>query len=197
MDQTWRTTAKESRRTRYLEQAARLFAERGYAGVSITDLGEAAGVSGPALYKHFTSKEAVLVELLVDASERLVAGCAEVLGSGEPDAEVLAALVGFHIDFALAQPDIIRIQDRELGGLPEEAALRVRRLQRGYVQSWVAVLARLRPEVQEAELRFRVQSVFGMLNATPFSLRDMPAERASRVLSRMAVQALLDEGSAG
>ncbi len=53
--------------------AARLFAERGFHGVSVGDIGKAVGVSGPALYKHFDSKDAVLAEMLVAISERLLA----------------------------------------------------------------------------------------------------------------------------
>ena len=44
--------------------AATLFAERGYAGVTIEDLGAAVGVSGPAVYRHFPGKAAVLAAIL-------------------------------------------------------------------------------------------------------------------------------------
>ncbi|WP_397545112.1 TetR family transcriptional regulator, partial [Salinibacterium sp.] len=43
MTETWRATEKASRRALYLTAAARLFAEHGYNGVSIDDLGVAAG----------------------------------------------------------------------------------------------------------------------------------------------------------
>ncbi len=45
--------------------AERLVAERGYLAVRLEDIGAAAGVSGPAIYRHFPNKEALLVELLV------------------------------------------------------------------------------------------------------------------------------------
>ncbi|WP_313823201.1 helix-turn-helix domain-containing protein, partial [Citricoccus sp.] len=79
MTATWRATQKANRRTALMESAARLFAERGFAAVSTTELGEAVGMSGPALYKHFASKDALLAEILVDASERLLAGCRAIL----------------------------------------------------------------------------------------------------------------------
>ena len=53
------------RRAQILAVAAELFAKHGYHGVSIADLGAAVGVSGPALYRHFPSKEALLAEMLV------------------------------------------------------------------------------------------------------------------------------------
>ena len=45
-------------------EAARMFAEFGYHGVSIEDLGASVGISGPAVYKHFSSKDALLAALL-------------------------------------------------------------------------------------------------------------------------------------
>ena len=52
-----------------LATAAELFAARGFHGVSVADLGAACGISGPALYKHFPSKDAMLAEMLVSISE--------------------------------------------------------------------------------------------------------------------------------
>lgn len=54
--------------------AERLIAEHGYLAVRLEDIGAAAGVSGPAIYRHFPNKEALLVELLVGISTRLLAG---------------------------------------------------------------------------------------------------------------------------
>src|SRR5690606_39711700 len=66
-----------ARRAEILRAAAELFAARGYHGVSIEDLGRAVGTSGPALYRHFPGKEALLGAMLLDISERLAAQGAE------------------------------------------------------------------------------------------------------------------------
>ncbi|MGZ4558245.1 MAG: TetR/AcrR family transcriptional regulator, partial [Mycobacteriaceae bacterium] len=60
------------RREQLLDVAAGLMAERGFHGVSINDLGAAAGVSGPAVYRHFSSKQAILGEMLIGISQRLL-----------------------------------------------------------------------------------------------------------------------------
>lgn len=191
MTATWRETQKANRRAQLLESAASLFAERGFAAVTTVELGEAVGMSGPALYKHFASKEAILAELLVDASERLLAGCRVILAG--PDAtptDRLDELIRFHIGFAVAAPDIIRIQDRELAGLPADVNHRVRALQRTYVAEWDAVLAAARPALTPAERGVRLLGTFGLLNSTPHSAPGGGAE-AERVLARMAHDALL------
>src|SRR4029077_15387638 len=101
---TARRRAKAERRDALLSAAARLFARRGFDGVSLEDLGSAVGISGPAVYRHFTGKQAVLAALLGGARERLLRGGRAVVGSAPDDDAALAALVRFHVDFALAEP---------------------------------------------------------------------------------------------
>ena len=170
-----------------LREAARLFARRGFHGTTIEELGAACGISGPALYKHFAGKDEVLTQLLVGISERLLAGGRSVVaGTGGP-AEALRALVGFHADFATSQPDLIRVQDRDLANLPSPAARQVRVLQRAYVQLWVDVLQRVRPGLSPELARIQVQGLFGLLNSTPHTgSTAMARER----LTAMAVRAL-------
>ncbi|MGH3950933.1 MAG: helix-turn-helix domain-containing protein, partial [Pseudonocardiaceae bacterium] len=55
---------KPSRREQILAAAAELFAQHGFHGVGIDDIGAAVGISGPALYRHFRSKDAMLGEML-------------------------------------------------------------------------------------------------------------------------------------
>ena len=61
-----------STRTRILEEAARLFTEKGYEATSVQDLAEALGLSKAALYHHFRSKEEVLYEISLQALEGLL-----------------------------------------------------------------------------------------------------------------------------
>jgi len=167
--ETWRATAKARTRDRYLSAAGHLFAQRGYHAVSIDDLGSAVGVSGPALYRHFDSKEAMLIELLVDASERLMAGYEATIARGGSDLDTLRDLISFHSDFAIKGRDIIRIQDRELANLPADANHRVRQLQRVYLEGWQRIVERLRPELTPADLEVRMHALFGILNSTPYT----------------------------
>lgn len=173
-----------------LRQAARLFAERGFRGTSVEDIGAACGVSGPAVYKHFAGKDSLLARLLVDISEQLLEGGRAVVGAQPPVRDALAQLVEFHADFALAEPDVIRVQDRDLTSLRPADLARVRRLQRGYVELWTSVLRECAPALEEGTARLRVHAVFGLLNSTPHSARGR--EEARRQLVAMALRALLD-----
>ncbi|MGA9488997.1 MAG: TetR/AcrR family transcriptional regulator [Mycobacterium sp.] len=190
-----RSRRKSDRRLQLLAAAERLFAERGFLAVRLEDIGAAAGVSGPAIYRHFSNKESLLVELLVGISTRLLAGAREVRSRESDAAAVLDGLIDFHLDFALGEPDLIRIQDRDLAYLPAAAERQVRRAQRQYVEVWVGVLRELDPGLAETDARLMAHAVFGLLNSTPHSLKpaDGKAARAGRsraVMRAMTVAAL-------
>lgn len=173
-----------------MASAARLFAERGFAAVSTADLGDAVGMSGPALYRHFASKEALLCALLLDASERLLDGARSLAVGGDP-ARVFDGLIAFHLDFATTDADVIRVQDRELAVLPAAVNQEVRHLQRAYVQEWDRPFALLRPDLDEPERQTRLLAAFGLLNSTPHSAAPS-GPRAGGILAGMARRALLD-----
>lgn len=194
-----RSRLKSDRRSQLLAAAERLFAQSGYPAVRLEDIGAAAGVSGPAIYRHFPNKEALLVELLVGISTRLLAGARDVEARGDSPQEVLDGLVDFHLDFALSEPDLIRIQDRDLAHLPTAAQRQVRSAQRQYVEVWVSVLRGLRSGLAEADARLMAHAAFGLLNSTPHSMKPTGAksvgpERSRAVLRAMTISAL---GSAG
>ena len=140
-----RRPARPERRAQILATAAELFAHRGFHGVSIDELGAAVGVSGPGLYRYFPSKDAMLSEMLVGISERLLAeGTRRIAGTDGP-AAALRALIGWHVEFALTEPALITVQERNLAHLPAADRHRVRQLQRRYVETWVDVLLRVLP----------------------------------------------------
>lgn len=240
---TARDRAKADRRAALLAAAARLFAERGFDGVTLGDIGEAAGVSGPAVYRHVSGKQALLGAILVDVSERLLEGGRRVAGSSvapttaeippntpsprdrahtasAPDrpadrsadtpipaasrprvasdvrttatpADTLRALVDFHVAFALAEADVIRVQDRDLDRLSPDDRRTVRDLQNAYVAVWTEALATALPDAETpAERRVRALACFGLINSTPHSVRGVPAARVRPTLTRMALAAL-------
>jgi AcrR family transcriptional regulator len=192
MTDTVRARAKADRREALLDAAASLFADRGFTRVSLEDLGAAVGVSGPAVYRHFEGKQAVLGALLVGVSELLSSGGRAVVDSARDDAAALTALIAFHVDFALANADVIRVQDRDLDSLAEPDRHSVRTLQRSYVELWVDVLGRLRPAEERAALRTRAHAAFGLINSTPHSggTRGVELAQTRAILERMALAAL-------
>jgi AcrR family transcriptional regulator len=182
------------RRQQIIDTAADLFAKYGFHGVSVHDIGAACGISGPALYKHFPSKQALLAATLTEISQTLMDEGRRRVADAEGPADGLTALVDWHIDFALSHPSRIVVQDREWPNLDAEARAATRATQLAYIDLWVGVLRQLRPSLDQPTARATVQAGFGLLNSTPHSARISPSVMRD-VLSRMATNALL--GPAG
>lgn len=189
----WLTTTNldlvTPRRRQILDIAAELFAARGFHGVSVAELGSACGISGPALYKHFQSKDAMLAEMLVSISETLLAEGRSRVESAEGPRAALEALVEWHIEFALEHRALIVVQDRDWSSLPDEARERVRALQRSYVDVWATQVRLLDPGLSPETSRTRAHVLFGLLNSTPHSGR-LPDPQMHDVLREMAHGAL-------
>ncbi|WP_194398603.1 TetR/AcrR family transcriptional regulator [Microbacterium atlanticum] len=177
---TDRGRAKADRHATILHEAAALFAERGFSGVSLEDIGGAVGVSGPALYRHFANKQALLGAILVEVSERLLAGGRAVLAAHDDPLAQLAAIIDFHVEFALRDADVIRVQDRDLASLSESDRHTVRRLQREYVELWIGILSAVHPDRDEDDLRVRAHACFGLINSTPHTVRAARSRAGSR-----------------
>ena len=187
---TLRTRQKSDRRSQLLAAAEELFADRGFLAVRLEDIGAAAGVSGPAIYRHFPNKEALLVELLVGISTRLLTGGQDVVAEAKDPEAALAGLIEFHLDFALTEPGLIRIQDRDLANLPAPAQRQVRRAQRRYVETWVGVLRGVHPDLTEERARLMAHAAFGLLNSTPHSVRPASPGESRSALRAMTAAAL-------
>jgi AcrR family transcriptional regulator len=194
------TKSAENRREQILREAARLFAERGFHGVGVDEIGAAVGISGPGLYRHFAGKDAMLAELLVGISGRLLAAGRMRVTEAADAGGALDALIRGHIDFAIDDRPLIILHDRELDRLRDSDRKLVRQLQRQYVEEWVGVVRRVYRDATELEVRAAVHAVFGLLNSTPHlgGQRGLPDRSATAaLLRRLALGALeaLDSGT--
>jgi AcrR family transcriptional regulator len=183
-------TRDPDRRERILRAAAELVAERGFHAVSMADIGAASGIVGSGVYRHFDSKSAVLVALLDDGMERLLAGAAAAVGSGRPDAEVLDELVRDQVRFAVDDALLVRLWLREVQTLPDGDQRRLRRLQRHYVEEWVHTLRELRPELPDGDARARVHVAIGAIQSAATWNAGVPREPLAELLAECARRCL-------
>lgn len=193
-------TDAPSRREQILKEAARLFAERGFHGVGVDEIGAAVGISGPGLYRHFAGKDAMLAELLVGISGQLLTGGRRRIADtdGDPQA-VLDSLIDGHVDFALDDRPLITLHDRELDRLRDSDRKLVRQLQRQYVELWVTAVVRAYPELAEREARASVHAVFGLLNSTPHLSHPtaLPGRDATAALLHRLARGAFDAAACG
>ena len=190
-------TARGERRERILASATSLFVENGFHGAGIDDIAAAAGVTGPAIYRHFKNKDAVLVALFDRLAERLAAILDTVAatasdGSAADHRAALETLVRLHGRLAFEQRALIVVYISEERNLPEAERRRVRRFQRAYVEAWADRLCPLRPDLSDDQRRTAAHAAIGLLNSTGYR-RQVGLSRAEteEMLARMATVALL------
>ena len=153
-----------SRREEILIEAIRLFDERGFQSVSTDDIGEAAGASGPSIYKHFPTKTELLVAAVLRGGEQRRAGTARALAPTGTPGECLDRLLRSYIEFALNQSHLIGLLIGELDQLPEKERKASRQAQREYLALWTRLLTDVRPGLDTAEAKIVVLAVLTVID---------------------------------
>lgn len=184
---TRRQAEKEQRYRDLVETAGVLFGTRGFAAVTLDDIGREVGVSGQAIYRHFSGKQDLLGKMLLGVSTTLLEGGRRIQAEHRQLNDRIESLIDFHTEFALASPEIIRVQEQEMPQLLEAHRRDVRRLQREYIDIWSAAIGELHPTISPVELRTRVHGVFGLINSTVRSMkRSAQRPSASREVTDIA-----------
>lgn len=160
------------RNRKILDTAAELFYEKGFHGTSMDELGTRAGMSGPAVYRHFAGKDEILASLFGEAMDELLAATEPV---DDDPARDLERLVRFHVAFALGNRHLVNVTQREDRSLVDPWRRRVDRRRKKYVSGWESAVALYLPLSSAAEVAVATQSCLGMI----FSIAYWPT-RATR-----------------
>jgi len=188
---TAESTGRGGRREAILSSAALLFSQRGYPATGIDEIGEAAGITGPGVYRHFDNKNDVLGEVVRRAVERVVDGVADVVDDGADDWAVLEGLVRNMISAVLDDRAAWAVVVREQRHLDPAAQRVLGRAHRLHVEEWVHALSGARPDLTDAEVRVIVHGVLGV--AAPFAARydtGLAADQTAELLQATAMAIL-------
>lgn len=177
-----------SRRQGLIVATRELLRKQGWHSVSIGDIGEAAGITGPAVYRHFKNKEDLLVAVLKDAADQLWCGVEDE--EHATPAAVLEAYVDSHIAFAINNAEIVELWYQNSPHLPEPSGSAQRRLQRGYIERWNDALLALYPQLPPDEGRLMVRAAVGLIHSIVHSDGVFDSQRLATILRRMVLSAL-------
>src|SRR5438105_5041752 len=135
-----------------LKAAANLFAEQGYDSVSINEIGFAAGVTGPAVYRYFPSKEALLVAIYEHLYRRNSEGLNAALAETTEPPKTLERLIDHQIELAIDEAEKIRIVASEERHLPEAEAEALSIQRRKALRIWTDVVRQVRDDLGREEV---------------------------------------------
>jgi len=130
----------ETTRPRIFDAALRLFAQYGYAAVSMRKIASEVGLQVGALYNYTPDKQSLLVALMRDHLEDVTAAWEEQATEGSP-LERLEQFARFHIRFHHVRRDAVFIAYMELRNLTPENFAIIEELRRGYEQNLNQILA--------------------------------------------------------
>jgi AcrR family transcriptional regulator len=179
-----------ARKARILTAAADLVARRGYHAVGMADIGAAAGVTGPAIYRHFESKSAVLVALFDRVIDSLLDNASRIVDETNDLSTALTLLVCDQVTFAIEDREVLTVYLTEINNLPDEDRRRLRRKQRVYLEEWVHVLGELRPDLSDAEARAVVHAAVGVIQSVSNYQSELTGERLGELITGAAHAAL-------
>ena len=183
-------TRDPARRYRILAAAADLVARNGFNSVSMADIGAAAGITGSAIYRHFDSKSAVLVELFDSAIDRLLEEAERTLNGGVGLEQALRELVEGQIEFVVGKREVAQVYHNEIHNLPEDDRRRLRRKQRLYIEEWVHLVDELRSDLDDGEARAVVHAAIGAIQSSLFHSVGLPIDRLRQILADSALAVL-------
>lgn len=182
-----RTGRGAARRAAIVEAAAELFSRNGYAAVGMDSIGKAAGVTGPAIYRHFDSKASVLAAVFDRIIDSVVTG--EEPTSGSP-AQRLADAVRTYAGGVAASRTVMAVFVREVHHLPEPESAQLMQRQRALVHRWRELVTDLHPDWPEQRVRTAAHAAFGLLNAVGTFTSPLTDDELAAQLTGLTLAAL-------
>jgi len=178
-----------SRDQRILRAAEKLFHERSFDGTGVDAIAREAGIVGSGVYRHFGSKTAILLALMVETADTLLTRVGTALDDPHEDLELLLTS---HAAVAAEQPRRVDIWRREHHSLDLPDATEFRDRQRLYVDRWVATLTACYPGHPRGELVATVHALHDLLTSDATRRHDdeQPPAPATDLLLRLARHAL-------
>lgn len=131
----------ESTRERILRVAAEVFAENGFHGTGVAQLGEAAGLQRGALYYHIKSKEDLLFDLSKRHVEEALTRGLPIADSDLPPLEKFRELARKHLEVITNRQSEVTVVLREMHALTGERAEALKQLREEYEGLFTRVLS--------------------------------------------------------
>lgn len=161
--------SRAERMQQTLSVAHELFAERGYAAVTMDEVAGCVGVTKPLLYNYFGNKERLYVACMEQAGEALFAMIAEAVRDAQTPSEALNAGVLAFFDFLdrdrAAWAVLFGETSSHVGEVAERVADYRGRIARMAAASLLAQLAPARREAAEVEVRALAEALLGAAEA--------------------------------
>ena len=153
-----------NRRALILSAAIDLFHERGYPATGVDDIGKAVDVSGPAIYRHFSSKEEILLEAIRLAADEVHAANEDARQVASDASTLLERFIRNYVKVAIEQAALIAVWTSEARHLTSARRAPMSRRLTSWHGEWVEQLRLVRPELGDADAGLLVSAAIGLIS---------------------------------
>jgi AcrR family transcriptional regulator len=173
-------------KAKVLNAARELFYESGFHVVTIDAIGAKVGITGPGVYRHYGSKDDILMAVLEDGLQRMQARV-----GGPLEEHDLEQLVRAHVDHSIDYPEIMSIWYAEVRHLPDKIREAHREAQHRFMEGFIVSLLKCRPQLDPEEAKLMVVAMLGLVvhTATYFP-NHVPDQRKREILTEMALRSV-------
>jgi AcrR family transcriptional regulator len=151
-----------ARDTEILNAAADLFRKRGFAAVGVDEIGRTAGVTGPAIYRHFKGKDDILGVLFDEGMDEITRVTSATFDDPREELRYLAQQHAAHV---MHNPRLASIWLKEGRSLAEPHRRRYLRRASKYIERWTEVLERCYPDSTADQRDVASRTAIGALNS--------------------------------
>ncbi|MBV9515741.1 MAG: TetR/AcrR family transcriptional regulator [Mycobacteriaceae bacterium] len=146
-----------------LRAAMVLFNERGYRETRMEQIAAAVGMPASGVYRYFSGKGEILATVMRRAADRISGELSAILRADAAPRTALTQLTDAYVATAFANPELAFVYYTERVNLtPNDEGL-LRNLQRSTIDSWVALLTAVRPELAATPARFLVHAAMAVV----------------------------------
>jgi AcrR family transcriptional regulator len=178
------------RREVILSAAADLFIQNGVANTGINDIGAAAGITGPGVYRHFVSKAAILSAIGAQALNEFLPQLRSIAEAGDDPWVTLERIVGNMADSILANRAAVAVMTSERKQFEPRFRARVEKAHRAHMAEWVRNLHVVYPNHSEPDLDRAAHGVYTMVLSLAEQDAAADPDRLRAVYVSMAMAAL-------
>jgi TetR/AcrR family transcriptional regulator, cholesterol catabolism regulator len=160
----------EARRREVIDTAARLFAERGYASTSMSELTAATGLAAGGLYHYIEGKDDLLIAICDELLEPLLERAREIVAAEAPPVEQLRELVEAWVAHVVEHRHHMLVFTQERQAIEHEPRWRrIRSQRKAFEKILDDILARGEADglMTFADRRLSLLALLGMVNYTP------------------------------
>jgi AcrR family transcriptional regulator len=125
----------EDRRVEIIETAAELFSRKGYTQTTLIDIARPLGITGPAIYHYFETKDRILYEIREQIIRESLQRVRDIIAEEEDPVAALSRILTDHVQTLLDNVDANVVYEKERGMLPDDTERAIRAQEHEYEQA--------------------------------------------------------------